>query len=97
MSLITGTASGMGARPLRSSLPRKERSSSGATSDEAGNDETVRMVEAAGFAINADGTRRPEPPRAAKSSVDESAAIHRRIDVVFNNPSAPRYAPCCPT
>ena len=92
VSLITGTASGMG-RAAALKFAQEGALVIGCDLNEAGNDETIRLVEAAGFTMTGMAPVDLSDPEVAKSWVEESAAIHGRIDVVFNNASGPRFAP----
>ncbi len=92
VSLITGTASGMG-RAAALKFAEEGALVIGCDLNKEGNDETIRMVEAAGYAMTGMAPVDLSDPDAAESWVEESAGIHGRIDVVFNNASAPRFAP----
>ena len=92
VSLITGTASGMG-RAAALKFAQEGALVIGCDLNEAGNKETIRLVEAAGFTMTGMAPVDLSDPDVAKAWVEESAAIHGRIDVVFNNASGPRFAP----
>ncbi len=91
VSLITGTASGMG-RAAALKFAAEGALVIGCDLNKEGNDETIRIVEAAGYAMTGMAPVDLSDPDAAESWVEESAGIHGRIDVVFNNASAPRFA-----
>ena len=91
VSLITGTASGMG-RAAALKFAQEGALVIGCDVNVDGNIETVQMVEQAGYSMTGMAPVDLSDPDAAKAWVDESAAIHGRIDVVFNNASAPRFA-----
>ena len=91
VSLITGTASGMG-RAAALKFAQEGAIVIGCDVNVDGNVETVQMVEQAGYSMTGMAPVDLSDPDAAKAWVDESAAIHGRIDVVFNNASAPRFA-----
>ena len=92
VSLITGTASGMG-RAAALKFAQEGALVIGCDLNEAGNKETIGLVEAAGFTMTGMAPVDLSDPDVAKSWVEESAAVHGRIDVVFNNASGPRFAP----
>jgi len=92
VSLITGTASGMG-RAAALKFAQEGALVIGCDINAEGNDETIRLVKAAGLSMTGMAPVDLSDPDVAKSWVEESAAVHGRIDVVFNNASGPRFAP----
>ena len=92
VSLITGTASGMG-RSAALKFAQEGALVIGCDINEQGNKETIRMVEDAGLSMTGMAPVDLSDPDVAKAWVEESAAVHGRIDVVFNNASGPRFAP----
>lgn len=90
--LLTGIGSGMG-RVTAQLLGREGATVVGCDLLPDGCEETVRLVRAAGGAIDAaapvDLTQRSE----VQAWVDGAVSRHGRIDVLYNNASMPRFAP----
>jgi meso-butanediol dehydrogenase / (S,S)-butanediol dehydrogenase / diacetyl reductase len=90
VALITGTASGQG-RAAALKFAAEGAVVVGCDLDQAGSDETVALVEQAGYKMTAMAPVDLSDPEAARTWVEESAAMHGRIDVVYNNASGPRF------
>jgi meso-butanediol dehydrogenase/(S,S)-butanediol dehydrogenase/diacetyl reductase len=90
--LITGTGGGQGrAAALRFALAGAQVV--GCDVKEEGNRETAALVREAGGSIT---TMQPidlGDPDSARRWIDEAAALHGRIDVLYNNASAARFLP----
>jgi meso-butanediol dehydrogenase / (S,S)-butanediol dehydrogenase / diacetyl reductase len=91
VALITGTASGQGAASAIS-FAREGALVIGCDLNEEGNRETVASVEAAGGVMTGMAPVDLGDPEQAKAWVEEAAAVHGRVDVVFNNASDPKFA-----
>ena len=92
VALITGTGSGQGrAAALR--FAQEGALVIGCDISQATSDETVSLVEAAGLTMTAMAPVDLGDPEAARAWVDQAAAVHGRIDVVFNNAAGPRFGP----
>lgn len=92
VALITGTGSGMG-RASALKFAREGALVIGCDLNADTNAETIALVKQAGYAMTGMAPVDLSDPDAAKAWVEESAAVHGRIDVVFNNASGPRFAP----
>ncbi|MCX5563514.1 SDR family NAD(P)-dependent oxidoreductase [Streptomyces sp. NBC_00038] len=92
VALITGTASGMG-RAAAVRFAQEGALVIGCDLSEDGNRETVELVAETGAKMTGMAPVDLGDPEAARTWVEESAAVHGRIDVVFNNASSPRFAP----
>jgi meso-butanediol dehydrogenase / (S,S)-butanediol dehydrogenase / diacetyl reductase len=91
VALITGTASGQGAASAIS-FAQEGALVIGCDLNEEGNRETVASVEAAGGVMTGMAPVDLGDPEQAKAWVEEAAAVHGRVDVVFNNASDPKFA-----
>ena len=91
VALITGTASGQGAASAIQ-FAQEGALVIGCDLNETGNRETVAAVQAAGGTMTGMAPVDLGDPDQAKAWVDEAAAVHGRIDVVFNNASDPKFA-----
>ena len=91
VALITGTASGQGAA---SAIRFAEEGALvvGCDLNKEGNEATVAAVTAAGGTMTGMAPVDLGDPAQAKEWVDSAAAIHGRVDVVFNNASDPKFA-----
>lgn len=90
VALITGTGGGQGeAAAIR--FAQEGALVVGCDLDEQNNRETIAAVEAAGGIITGSAPVDLSDPEAAKSWVDAAAALHGRIDVLYNNASSPRF------
>lgn len=90
--LITGTGGGQGrAAALRFAATGAHVV--GCDLKVEGNQETERMVREAGGAITTMAPVDLGDPVKAKAWIDSAAALHGRIDVLYNNASAARFAP----
>jgi meso-butanediol dehydrogenase/(S,S)-butanediol dehydrogenase/diacetyl reductase len=90
VALITGTGGGQG----RAGAVRFAREGAlviGCDLFEEGNDETVEMVRVAGGSMAGMAPVDLGDPEAARAWVEAAAALHGRIDVVYNNASAPAH------
>lgn len=92
VALITGTGSGQG-RAAALKFAQEGALVIGCDLNQQGSDETVALVEAAGYTMTAMAPVDLGDPEAARAWVEESAQIHGRVDVVYNNASGPRFAP----
>ena len=88
--LITGTAGGQG-RAAAIRFAAEGARVIGCDLFAEGNEETVRMVREAGGTMTGMAPVDLGDVNAAKAWVEESAALHGRIDVVYNNASAPEF------
>ena len=90
VALITGTGGGQGeAAAIR--FAREGALVVGCDLNEEGNRATVATVEAAGGTMTGMAPVDLGDPEQARAWVEEAAAVHGRIDVVYNNASAPRF------
>lgn len=92
VALITGTGGGQG-RAAAIKFADEGALVVGCDLFEAGNKETVATVEAAGGRMTGMAPVDLSDPVAAEAWVEEAAAVHGRIDVVYNNASSPRFVP----
>ena len=92
VALITGTGGGQGeAAAIR--FAQEGALVIGCDLNEEGNDETVATVEAAGGTMTGMAPVDLSDPEVAKAWVEDAAAVHGRIDAVYNNASSPRFVP----
>lgn len=92
VALITGTGGGQGqAAAIR--FAQEGALVIGCDLYEEGNRETVAAVEAAGGSMTGMAPVDLSEPDGAKAWVDEAAAVHGRIDIVYNNASSPKFVP----
>ena len=92
VAIITGTAGGQGrAAALR--FAEEGARVIGCDLDEVGNRETVRLADAADGEMRGMAPVDLGDPDQARRWVEDSAAVHGRIDIVYNNASAARFAP----
>jgi NAD(P)-dependent dehydrogenase (short-subunit alcohol dehydrogenase family) len=90
VALITGTGGGQGrAAALR--FAQEGALVVGCDLKEEGNRETIAAVEAAGQTMTGMAPVDLSDPDAASAWVEDAAAVHGRIDVVYNNASGPRF------
>ena len=92
VTLITGTAGGQG-RAAASKFAEDGALVVGCDLFEEGNRETVAMVQEAGGMMTGMAPIDLSDPDIAKAWVQEAAAVHGRIDVLYNNASSPRFVP----
>ena len=92
VALITGTGGGQG-EAAAIKFAQEGALVVGCDLNEEANRETVSTVEAAGGTMTGMAPVDLSDPDAAKAWVEEAAALHGRIDVVYNNASSPRFAP----
>lgn len=90
VALITGTGGGQG-RAAASKFAQEGALIVGCDLFAEGNEETVAAVQAAGGTMTGMAPVDLSDPDAAKSWVEEAAAIHGRIDILYNNASSPRF------
>ena len=90
VALITGTAGGQG-RAAAIRFAAECALVVGCDIAEQPNRETVGSVEAAGGTMTAMAPVDLSDPEQARAWVEGAAAIHGRIDVVYNNASGPRF------
>jgi NAD(P)-dependent dehydrogenase (short-subunit alcohol dehydrogenase family) len=92
IALITGTGGGQGrAAALR--FADEGASVVGCDVNTTGNEETVRLVTGAGGAMLGMAPIDLANPDEAKAWIDASAAVHGRIDVLYNNAGVGRHGP----
>jgi len=90
VALITGTGGGQGeAAAIR--FAEEGALVVGCDLNEEGNRETVAAVEAAGGTMTGMAPVDLSDPDQARAWVEEAAAVHGRIDVLFNNASSPKF------
>lgn len=90
--LLTGIGGGMG-RVTAQLFAREGATVVGCDLDATGAAETVRLIEAAEGAIDSTAPLDLGDRNAVKAWVDGAAERYGRIDVLYNNASAPRFAP----
>jgi len=90
--LITGTGGGQGRAAARL-FAREGATVVGADLDEADNARTADLVAADGFTLDASAPVDFADPRASREWVEAARDRHGRIDVLYNNASAPRFEP----
>lgn len=92
VSLITGTGGGQG-RAAAIRFAQEGALVIGCDLLEEENRETVAMVEAAGGTMTGMAPVDLGDPKAAQAWVEKAAAVHGRINVLFNNASSPKFVP----
>lgn len=92
VALITGTGGGQG-RAAAERFASEGALVVGCDLFPEGNEETVAAVREAGGTMAGMAPVDLSDPEAAKAWVEEAAAIHGRIDIVFNNASSPKFVP----
>ena len=92
VALITGTAGGQG-RAAALLFAAEGATVVGCDLDGAGNDETRRLVEAAGGSMIAAGPVDLGDPDAAEAWVSSAVEAFGRIDILYNNAASVRFAP----
>jgi meso-butanediol dehydrogenase/(S,S)-butanediol dehydrogenase/diacetyl reductase len=92
VALITGTGGGQGqAAAVR--FAKEGALVIGCDVKVEGNLETVALVEAAGYKMHGMAPVDLGDAEIARQWVEEAAAIHGRIDVLYNNASSPKFVP----
>ncbi|MAT50840.1 MAG: dehydrogenase [Porticoccaceae bacterium] len=91
VALITGTASGQG-REAALRFTAAGAKVVGCDVSEEGNAETRRLVEAQGGSIVTMEPVNLADPAEARQWVEQAAAVHGRIDVLYNNAARPHFA-----
>src|SRR5687768_16718870 len=92
VALITGTGGGQG-RAAAELFCAEGASVVGCDLNAAENARTVELVRAAGGEMAGMAPVDLGDSREARQWVADAAAVHGRIDVLFNNAAAPRFAP----
>jgi meso-butanediol dehydrogenase/(S,S)-butanediol dehydrogenase/diacetyl reductase len=92
VALITGTGSGQG-RAAALKFAEEGALVIGCDINLETSEETVALVDKAGLAMTAMAPVDLGDPDEARRWVETAAAVHGRIDVVYNNASGPRFAP----
>jgi len=92
VALITGTGSGQG-RAAALKFAREGALVIGCDLNEEGSKETVALVERAGLAMTSMSPVNLGDPDRAREWVETAAAVHGRIDVVYNNAAGPKFGP----
>ena len=92
VALITGTGGGQG-EAAAIKFAQEGALVVGCDLNQEANRATVSTVEAAGGTMTGMAPVDLSDPETAKAWVEEAAALHGRIDVVYNNASSPRFAP----
>jgi meso-butanediol dehydrogenase / (S,S)-butanediol dehydrogenase / diacetyl reductase len=90
VALVTGTGGGQG-RAAAAKFAEEGALIVGCDLNDEGNRETLAIVEAAGGTMTAMAPVDLSDPEAARAWVEEAAAVHGRIDVLYNNASSPRF------
>jgi NAD(P)-dependent dehydrogenase (short-subunit alcohol dehydrogenase family) len=90
VALVTGTGGGQG-RAAAAKFAQEGALIVGCDLNPEGNRETLAIVEAAGGTMTGMAPVDLSDPDAAKAWVEEAAAVHGRIDVLYNNASSPRF------
>jgi meso-butanediol dehydrogenase/(S,S)-butanediol dehydrogenase/diacetyl reductase len=90
VALITGTGGGQG-RAAAIRFAQEGALVVGSDLLKEGNDETVEMVRAGGGSMTGMAPVDLGDPQAAQGWVEQGARLHGRIDVVYNNASAPAH------
>ena len=90
VALITGTGGGQG-RAAAVKFAEEGALVIGCDLFKDGNRETVELVKAAGGSMTGMAPVDLGDPEAARDWVHEAAALHGRIDIVYNNASSPRF------
>lgn len=90
VALITGTGGGQGEAAARR-FAEEGAFVIGCDINEESNEETVASVQAAGGTMTGMAPVDLSDPEQAEAWVEQSAVIHGRIDVVYNNASAPNF------
>lgn len=92
VALITGTGGGQG-RAAAEKFAAEGALVVGCDLRSDGNEETVARVKTAGGTMTGMAPVDLSYPEVAKAWVEEAAAVHGRIDVLYNNASAPKFVP----
>jgi NAD(P)-dependent dehydrogenase (short-subunit alcohol dehydrogenase family) len=92
VAIITGTGGGQGAAAAVR-FAEEGALVIGCDLLEEGNRETVAAVESRGGKMTGMAPVDLSDPEQARAWVEEAAAAHGRIDVVYNNASGPKYVP----
>jgi NAD(P)-dependent dehydrogenase (short-subunit alcohol dehydrogenase family) len=92
VAIITGTGGGQG-RAAALHFAAQGAHVIGCDLDAASNESTIEAVKASGHDMTAMAPVDLGDEEAARSWVEESAAVHGRIDIVYNNASAARFGP----
>jgi NAD(P)-dependent dehydrogenase (short-subunit alcohol dehydrogenase family) len=92
VALITGTGGGQG-RAAATKFAEEGALIVGCDLFEEGNRETVAMVQEAGGTMTGMAPIDLSDPEVARAWVEDAAAVHGRIDVLYNNASSPRFVP----
>jgi meso-butanediol dehydrogenase/(S,S)-butanediol dehydrogenase/diacetyl reductase len=92
VALITGTGGGQG-RAAAERFAAEGALVVGCDLFQEGSDETVAAVREAGGTMTAMAPVDLSDAETAKAWVEEAAAVHGRIDVLFNNASSPKFVP----
>lgn len=90
VALVTGTGGGQG-RAAAAKFAEEGALIVGCDLNDEGNRETLAIVEAAGGTMTGMAPIDLSDPEAARAWVEEAAAVHGRIDVLYNNASSPRF------
>ncbi len=92
VALITGTGGGQG-RVAALRFTEEGAAVVGCDLQKDGSEETVELVRAAGGQMAAMAPVDLSDAEQARGWVEEAAAVHGRIDVLYNNASAARFGP----
>lgn len=90
--LITGVGGGQG-RAAALLFAQEGALIVGCDMDEAANTETVRLVREQGHEITSMAPVDLSVPATARRWIEDAAAVHGRVDVLYNNASRPIFAP----
>lgn len=92
VALITGTGGGQG-RAAAVAFAKAGAKVVGCDLLEGGSDETIEQVTAAGGTMTAMAPVDLGDPDQAKAWVEEAAAVHGRVDVLYNNAGGGKFGP----
>ena len=92
VALITGTGGGQG-RSAAIRFAAEGAKVVGCDVKEQGNEETIEVVRSAGGEMTGTAPVDLGDPGQARRWVEGAAGVHGRIDIVYNNASAARFAP----
>ncbi|GAA2219589.1 SDR family oxidoreductase [Nonomuraea monospora] len=96
IALITGTAGGQG-RAAALLFAAEGATVVGTDLDETGAAETAEMVRTAGGRMDSTAPLDLGDETAVKAWIDDAAARHGRIDILYNNAAATRFSPLTET
>jgi meso-butanediol dehydrogenase/(S,S)-butanediol dehydrogenase/diacetyl reductase len=92
IALITGTGGGQG-RAAAELFCAQGAKVIGCDINAAANEDTIELITRAGGDMTGMAPVDLGDSRQARQWVDDAAAVHGRVDILFNNAAAPRFAP----